>query len=312
MFNFNNNLASKELKKEPIYSIKLHTTHNTFERESWLPKESGPLFSKKNFEDLRTVIESISIRDIAESIMNLNSDLIIENFKCALAVLLDFLLVDGNASAFGMTILFGLVANKFFILCRRMLSHERSKKLYFYFYSFSMGFILAQCFFLVTSLPSHTADEGLLLLYIYVTATIMLFLIFLALTTCESYLFKGRDINNLPTSVSLVHMIYSTLVFLLALNYFDTIMTEVYNLSSSKGLSFYSFSTNTHHEMMNRSRDWTFKEKYNAFNGIRETKTSWSIFDKLKFDVIDNYTNYMLSAVLQTCALILVILSLVM
>lgn len=273
MFTFSNTLVSKDLKKEPVYSIKLHTTHNTFERESWLPKESGPLFSKKNFEDLKSIIESApTMRGIAQSIVDLNYDTIIENLKCALAVLLDFLLVDGNASAFGMTILFGLVANKFFILCRRMLSHERSKKLYFYFYSFSMGFILAQCFFLITSLPSHTADEGLLLLYIYVTATIMLFLIFLALTTCESYLFKGRDVNNLPTSISLIHMVYSTFIFLLALNYFDIIMSEACSLSSSKSMTFYSFTANNH-EVIN-SNKWTYKEKYNAFNGIRETKTS--------------------------------------
>jgi hypothetical protein len=38
---------------------------------------------------------------------------------------------------------------------------------------------------------------------------------------------------------------------------------------------------------------------------------SWSIFDRLKFDVIDNYLNYIMSAGLQTCALLIVILSLI-
>lgn len=49
---------------------------------------------------------------------------------------------------------------------------------------------------LLCSYCDGTSTQGILVLYVYMTATLMLFLIFLALTTCESYLNKDSDFES--------------------------------------------------------------------------------------------------------------------
>jgi hypothetical protein len=93
-----------------------------------------------------------------------------------------------------LTILFISVVSfsKISLFLKSLLTNERSKKIYFLTYVISIIAILLQCLFLLSSDISDVSDQGILLLYVYITATLMLFLIYLALTTCESVFDKER------------------------------------------------------------------------------------------------------------------------
>lgn len=64
-------------------------------------------------------------------------------------------------------------------------------------YIVAISIILAECVLLLTSPVRNISDQGIMFLYIYVTAILMLFLIFLTLTTCESYLSKENVKDSL-------------------------------------------------------------------------------------------------------------------
>lgn len=223
---------------------------------------------------------------------------------------LDFLLV-GNLNALLLIFAFGVVLNKLVMILKKMISHEKSKKLYFLFYLVAISYILGQCLILVTSNSSDTSDQGILLLYIYVTATLMLFLIFLALTTCESYLFKDLNKPGLRDKNSITSIVVNVVFAIFIIAYYNNLMSSAIDTYFTK-LAILSdvISTNSTNLEFSNLADSTVN-KYSILHKSKDTSSNWSIFDNLKFDIIDNYVNYALSALLQTCALIIVIMSVI-
>lgn len=193
---------------------------------------------------------------------------------------------------------------------KKMISHEKSKKLYFLFYLIAISYILSQCLILVTSSNSDTSDQGILLLYIYVTATLMLFLIFLALTTCESYLYKDLNKNGLVNNNSIFKIAVNVIFLIFVISYYDNLISGAIDTYYIK-LAIMSDSGNRSYHNLELNNFLSGATKYSSMHKVKDTSSNWSIFDNLKYDIIDNYTNYALSALLQTCALIIVILSVV-
>lgn len=222
---------------------------------------------------------------------------------------LDFLLV-GNLNSFILIVAFGIVLNKLVLILKKMISHEKSKKLYFLFYLIAISYILSQCLILVTSSNSDTSDQGILLLYIYVTATLMLFLIFLALTTCESYLYKDLNKNGLVNNNSIFKIAVNVIFLIFVISYYDNLISGAIDTYYIK-LAIMSDSGNRSYHNLELNNFLSGATKYSSMHKVKDTSSNWSIFDNLKYDIIDNYTNYALSALLQTCALIIVILSVV-
>lgn len=100
-------------------------------------------------------------------------------------------------------------------------------------YIVAISIILAECTLLLTSPVRNISDQGIMFLYIYVTAILMLFLIFLTLTTCESYLSKESTKNNLfLKSEKLNNTIFSLSSILLPFLY-------LYGLTVSEIVSMY-------------------------------------------------------------------------
>lgn len=108
----------------------------------------------------------------------------------------DFL-ISGELRLYLIFLIIFINFNKIFNILKKLFSHEKSKKLFFYLYILTVSLILSQCLILVSSNTTESSDQGILLLYVYVSATLMLFLIYLALTTCESYLNKELETTNI-------------------------------------------------------------------------------------------------------------------
>lgn len=223
MFFLFNNIklnSSDNIIQQPIKEIQLHPTLTNSEQEHFLM-------------NVQTLDLFNYFADIFLFIININIDTIIK-----LIVLLYIFIVQvylmGSINAVLGTIVLGLIVHKLVTILKKMLSHEESKKIFFIFYLFAVGAILGQCTFLVTAPVSQIADQGLLLLYIYVTATLMLFLIFLALTTCESYLYKGKESENNFLNSNTKHLILGLAILLVSFYSFFFLVTEVVEIMTNK------------------------------------------------------------------------------
>lgn len=181
----------------------------------------------KNLEaNLTSKFKKLEVNYIMESFNNFKLENLYTSIENSFYIFLDFLLI-GNANSLIYILLFTVLLNKLFTIFKKMISHEKSKKLYFLFYLTAISYILGQCLILVTSNSSDTSDQGILLLYIYVTATLMLFLIFLALTTCESYLYKEKDATPTVGKISIFKILLNVFILFCTVAYYDSLMTEV-------------------------------------------------------------------------------------
>lgn len=220
--------------------------------------------------------------------------------------------------------------SKISLFLKSLLTNERSKKIYFLTYVISITAILLQCLFLLSSDVSDVSDQGILLLYVYITATLMLFLIYLALTTCESVFdkekleldsktknikhdFKNFDLFILSKTFQIIsiYWIYQIIMweilqeYQLRVSIFKIIKsTKVKSIPKLENIDTLKYSINEYREPFNNHNKFT--------NDVSKSKNSiWGVFYYLKFGILDTASMYFLSAILQACTLIIVIITVI-
>lgn len=291
------NFTNKNHSKFSVYFNEAHTGG-----ESW----------EERWRGFVSFIKGLEMNKIIETWNNFKISDVFVSIEYGLIILLDFCL-RGHSIVLLIMLAWIALISKFTYILTKMLSHEKSKKLIFYFYIAAMSAILGQCAILITSREFYAPDEGILLAYIYATAILMLFLIYLALTTCESYLYKQKKKGMLEYRMGIFKIFINVFVFLFVIVYYNDLIVEVVDTYYTKLAIFVGWEPDPKDYDIQKMliKPISFNHPELLFGSdVKEKK--WSIFDMLKFDVIDSYTNYMLSAVLQMCALVIVILALVM
>lgn len=225
--------------------------------------------------------------------------------------LYDFLSGDNKTLAF-VLLLACLHLHSGYSFYKKLLSHEKSKKLYFFLYAISIMYIIVQCLLLLTSELVDISQEGILFSYIYATATLMLFLIFLALTTCESYLYKAKDLQDPSSSLSLFRVVTTnTIIAIPVFFYYYGIFTAghaSYYCKLSIFLENYEFGPKTQNLDFHKKPivDLAYLESKKP-----KSKNIFGVFESLKNDILDTKYGYILSALIQTAALVIIIISIV-
>lgn len=226
--------------------------------------------------------------------------------------LFDFLSGDSK------TLVFLLIAactqlHNGYLMFSKLLSHEKSKKLYFILYLISITYIIVKCLLLVNSPLTIKSEEGILFLYVYASATLMLFLIFLALTTCESYLYKDKDLVSINKEIILFKLIINnTIICIPIFFYYLGLITECNSLYYFK-LNFLKKESEIYSidEFIWEIEKMSFDR--NIYSIVEEEvlieKNSLGILDKLKHTIFDSKYSYIISAILQMSALIIIIIS---
>lgn len=228
----------------------------------------------------------------------------------------DFITGDSKTIALWMLIVC-LHLNSGYLMFSKLLSHEKSKKLYFVLYLISITYIIVNCLFLINLPIKDKAEEGIVFLYIYASATLMLFLIFLALTTCESYLYKERDLIGVDKEVELIKLIINnTLIAIPVFFYYLGIIKECncnyyFKLGIfTKETKSFGFENGESKFYWEREREYLeFKKKIFYGEPINTKKNPIGIFDKLRRAIMDSGYEYILSALLQMLTLILIIIT---
>lgn len=225
-----------------------------------------------------------------------------------------------------------LISTAFFskiaIFFRSMLANEKSKKMYFITYVVAITAILLQCILLVSTDSSDASDQGILLLYVYITATLMLFLIYLALTTCESVFdkesaeneeeednykksFDGFDdfLGSKSSQMVVMFIFYIFTMSEILAEYqvrLSVYLPKTYGVKNNN-LSNYQTVSNVG-GIYNVNRVNGQKQNNSA---IVDSNNVWGAFSYLKFGILDTPAMYFLSALVQTCTLIVVIITLI-
>lgn len=205
---------------------------------------------------------------------------------------------------------------------------SKTKRTYFAIYVIAVSFILSQCLLLISSNNTDTSDRGILLLYVYITATLMLFLIFLALTTNESYLekeLKNNQYNQYSIKIGTSNYIFYNkiiltlpviiLYFYLMIEFKNEwlILNEILEINTNlkEKILFspeFKFITNYNDYFKNSVSKENFIY-YKSTNNNKQTYV-WNSFIDIKNSIESNSLGYALSALLQSCTLFLIIISL--
>jgi len=159
------------------------------------------------------------------------------------------------------------------------------------------------------------------------TATLMLFLIFLALTTCESYLNKDRDTNTSDSVIGWGNFFLKKIIYVCPIIYIYFIF--IYDMTTSYILKYKVINTHNndngnlvlqlnYKSTKNSKNDFYInhiikpnKQKYSFIYDVTKNKNILNIFDSLKHELRDTYFGYFLSAILQASTLILIIITLI-
>ena len=187
--------------------------------------------------------------------------------------------------------------------------NANTKNSSFISYQFVFSIILSQCLYLVFLVEGAKQQIGVIVWIIYVSALMVLFLIFLALTIAESFFsisVSGRQstskYNPDSTSNSNIFTLLSSTVGNIMLCAVVTVMSYIiaYELNSisCESSSELQLSSNSYNYSLCNSRNITMID-------------SAPIFTTIKRDIVNSISHYALSGLLQAATLIVVILGLI-
>lgn len=245
-------------------------------------------------------------------------------------MLYEFIVIHNALKITVMLTLLVIYYTKLMYIMVQMLYHEKSKKIFFGVYVLAISYIIPFSLLIITSFCDKSTVEAILLVYIYMTAVLMLFLIFLALTTCESYFNKDGGIFThancwysfffkcMLIGYPIFYMYYM-LVYDLSMYYCMKYkilrISDINNISYEEYKIMEGIKPNVKKKLVGPvvkcvSDGTRYGHKWVVCSDPVNVK-SISIFEVLKRELRDTYLGYFLSAVLQACALILIILSLI-
>jgi len=118
-----------------------------------------------------------------------------------------------------------------------LIKGKKSKRTYFFIYVFVFILLYIQTLLLLTSPVNEHSDKAILVLFIYTTALMILFLIFLALTSSETYqnLQECKYENDEEQYSNLVGFLYFVIIsFLYFKIFFYDISLNLYNNLNEK------------------------------------------------------------------------------
>lgn len=226
-----------------------------------------------------------------------------------------------------------------------LINKKKSKRVYFSIYVIVFFILYVQTLMLLTSPINEHSDKAVLVLFIYTTALMILFLIFLALTASETYQdirenTIGEDSKNTKYATSVYFTIlticYFKLFFIdISLSLYVTINDKFWikdslnsaNIQKKLTSGLISMQTET-----NSSLDRSFfygKNPEEIFEFVQSNANVWaikrqpnflmhgtghnidSIFTSLRVEMVQTYVEYWLSGLLQALGLLFIISSMV-
>jgi len=237
--------------------------------------------------------------------------------------------------------LFGFISKTY-----KLLENKKSKQFYFYTYILVFFLLFTQTIFLLNCPLTQHQDKAILVLFIYTTALMILFLIFLALTSSETYqdLKKNAYENSSIFDNSFSSNFYLIFIgacffkifiidwsFSIFLNINDTLtfrdMLASQNsfkqggdtsqilqndaLSHINRDNLYGKSTYELLEIVQGHTNVFAIKKQSALFTYTPGPNTSSIFSVLRLEIAQNYFEYLLSGILQVLGLIFIICSLV-
>jgi hypothetical protein len=193
-------------------------------------------------------------------------------------------------------------------IVRFLSKNNNTKSSSFISYQFVFSLILLQCLYLVFLVEGAKQQVGVIVWIIYVSALMVLFLIFLALTIAESffstpidsrtvqskYQFDSSTTGNLSIMSSSIEVIF----FCIALTIFSYF--TAYELNSIHNESVIELS------MLNDA--YSYNTSTTAGSSLID---STPIFNTIKRDISNSLAHYALSGLLQAATLIVVVLGLI-
>lgn len=227
-----------------------------------------------------------------------------------------------------------------------LIKQKKSKRIYFYIYIFVFILLYVQTLLLLTSPVNEHADKAILVLFIYTTALMILFLIFLALTSSETYqnlqeysYYNNEEIGNSWTGI--VYFIIISL-FYFKLFFYDLSLTLYSNLNDKIWLKNF-FNSLSNQRRLTSGLTSLYSEKLNTFDRsymagknieelseiVQKHANVWavnrqpiflnhgtgsnidSVFITLRSEIVHTYLEYYLSGLLQALGLIFIIGSMI-
>jgi len=227
-----------------------------------------------------------------------------------------------------------------------LIKGKKSKRTYFFIYVFVFILLYIQTLLLLTSPVNEHADKAILVLFIYTTALMILFLIFLALTSSETYQNlqeytyenKEEGYNTLAGFIyfSFILFLYFKIFFYdISLNLYNNLNEKIwiknfFNLvgNQRKLTESVNLSNTETHNYLNRSF-LSSKNTVEISNIVKNHSNIWainrqpkfiihgsgfnidSVFVTLRAEVVHTYVEYFISGLLQALGLIFIIGSMI-
>jgi len=201
---------------------------------------------------------------------------------------------------------------------------KKSKEVYFYTYVLVIFLVGFESLILILSKNNELYQSAIILVFIYATALMVLFLIFLALTTSESYHDKNYE-YSIEFKIGMVKLTHCIIVFFWLLTFFYLSKCLLEILYSSKArlwqIEWFNIQNTKLDQNLKLQQKINYEnivDKKHFFTNNASLKNSnWvknnsSIFLKIQLEILDEYVNYTSSAVLQSLCLILVIITLIL
>lgn len=239
------------------------------------------------------------------------------------------------------TILFGFISKTY-----KLLENKKSKQFYFYTYILVFFLLVTQTLFLLNCPLAQHQDKAILVLFIYTTALMILFLIFLALTSSETYqdLKKNAYENSVIFNNSLSSHLYLYFIFIcfikifivdwsfsIFLNIHDTLafrdiltlqnsyrqnnnnmqILQFNNLNKINREILYGKSTDEISELVQKYANIIAINRQSALFTYTPGPNTNNIFSVLRLEITQNYLEYLLSGILQVLGLVFIICSLI-